>query len=118
MKEKLQKFYKKNYFDTYKMVDECKQWPEIEENLDYHLEDGKLAIGPGDKKYMEPLDLENHQFIEIGDKHLIMQCGGDWQEPHEVKIELNENDELVVVSCQEHEYARNSMNIYKYFENK
>lgn len=79
------------YFDPY-FLSEIEGWPlislpkdEDEDNL--YDEDEEL------------LDLENYEVIEIKDRSMIINCGGDWQEPHRVEIILNSNDDLEVVSC-------------------
>lgn len=51
--------------NTYKIPDLVINWPDVEDD-------------DGDK---EPLDLENHEIIELNDKEMIISCGGDWQEP-------------------------------------
>ena len=80
--EKLKEINEDDYFDPYYMIDEINNWPEVEDE-----DDG-----------IEELDAENWKVTEVGEKHLTMKCGGDWQEPYEVKIKLNENNELEVVS--------------------
>lgn len=36
----------------------------------------------------EPYDLENYGFMQITDTKIVFYCGGDWQSPMEVTIEL------------------------------
>jgi hypothetical protein len=93
--EKIKEECKDEYSFPYDM--EVKNWPDI----DYEGE-------------QEPLDMENWQVMEINDNYMTMQCGGDWQDPHQIMIELNSNNELEVVSCNPCDYASNgSINIDK-----
>lgn len=85
-----------DYFDPYDAFADIQSWPEIPLYMDYD-EDGKPI--PGEEDEMEPLDLENFKVTEIGDRHMVIQGGGDWQQPHEVRIELNVDDEFEVTSC-------------------
>lgn len=102
MIEKLIAINKDEYFDPYFLCNEARNWPEIPLYEDYD-EDGNPI--PEDDPEMEPLDLENWKVTEVGDRHLVIKGGGDWQEPHEVKIELNSNDELEVVSFSDTDYG-------------
>lgn len=83
-----------DYFDPYFLMD-ILGWPKIPAYMDYD-EDG-IPV-PEENPDMEELDLENFEFVEIDDRHLIMNCGGDWQNPYEVRIELNSDDELEIKS--------------------
>lgn len=90
-----------DYFDPYFLTD-IDNWPLIPLYLDYD-EDGKPV--PEDDPEMEPLDLENWKVTEVGERNLTIQCGGDWQPAHEVKIELNDDDEFVVVDFKESDFS-------------
>ena len=72
--EKLKEINEDDYFDPYVMIDEIENWPEVEN------EDEDLG------SETEPLDAENWKVTEVGEKHLTIKCGGDWQEACEVKI--------------------------------
>lgn len=98
MIEKLRELYKdEDYFDPYILAEETEDWPEIpEDSFDDYDDDDKEDEELDEEKYLEPLDLENYKITEIGDDYLIIKCGGDWQSPYEVKIELNSDDELEV----------------------
>jgi len=102
IKEKLQELIQESYFDPYEIFNpynakNIKNWPTIPLYMDY--DEHGIPI-PEDDPELELLDLENWKITEIGDKNITMKCGGDWQQPHEVKIELNSDDELEVISCQ------------------
>lgn len=88
--EKIKHINEYEWFDPYFISNEVSNWPLIPLNFN-----GQPILDPE----MEPLDLENWKVTEFGDKHIIIQCGGDWQSPHEVRIELNSNDELECTSC-------------------
>lgn len=94
--EKLKEINQDDYFDIYFLGQETQNWPEIPLYMDYD-DDGNPI--PEEDPEMEPLDLENWKVTEIEDRHMVIQAGGDWQQPHEVRIELNSDDELVAVSC-------------------
>jgi len=94
--EKLKEINQDDYFDAYSLSNDVQNWPEIPLYMDYD-DDGKPI--PGEDDDIEPLDMENWKVTEIGDRHMVLQAGGDWQQPHEVRIELNSDDELVAVSC-------------------
>jgi hypothetical protein len=94
--DKLKEINDEEYFDAYFLGNETLNWPLIPLYMDYD-DDGKPI--PEDDPEMEPVDLENWKVVQIGDRHMVIQCGGDWQQPHEIRIELNSNDELEAVSC-------------------
>ncbi len=48
----------------------------------------------------EEVDFENFNWLEITDDNIVVCCGGDWQEPLILSIELI-NGELVVVNSEE-----------------
>ncbi len=95
--EKLKEINEDDYFDPWYLKHSTKNWPKIEVNED-----------------MEYLDLENIKFTEIGDNYLILKGGGDWQDPHEVRIELNSDNELEVIYCKPTNYREgDDINISK-----
>lgn len=100
--EKLGEINEDNYFDPYYLSNATANWPLIPLYMDFDEQGNPI---PEDDPEMEPLDLENWKFTEIGDRHMIVKCGGDWQQPHEVRIELNSNDELECVSFQLTDYG-------------
>lgn len=84
-----------DHFNVYYCIqDNVFDWPEIEDK-GY----------PGPTTYKEPLDLENWKVTELTDKNMIIKCGGDWQEPHEVCIELDSNNYLTVTSFKRTDYG-------------
>jgi len=87
-------------FDPFVLMD-IKNWPNIPLYAEY--DDNNNPI-PEDDPEMEPLDLENFYFVEVNDSDMIIKCGGDWQEPHKVVIELDSNNELNVVSFETTEF--------------
>ena len=94
--EKLKEINMDEGFDPYFLANETKNWPEIPLYEDYN-DDGTPIIEEDPE--MEPLDLENWKVTGVGDRYIILQGGGDWQQPHEVRIELQYDDILVAVSC-------------------
>lgn len=66
-------------------------WPEIN-----YTHDGETI--------QEPLDLENHGVVEIGENNLTISCGGDWQEPHTVEIKF-ENGRVFVDDFYSDDYS-------------
>jgi hypothetical protein len=74
------------YFDPYEL--EIKNWPDIEFDGD-----------------MERLDMENWEVTELTDNHMRMKCGGDWQEPYEVRIILNTDNDFEVISWDTTEFG-------------
>lgn len=54
------------------------------------------------------LDMENYEFMELTDTRLVMECGGDWQLPMRVVIELVDG-ELTVTSATEVEQYKEGM---------
>lgn len=99
--EKLKEINEDEYFDPYFLSNETKNWPDIPMYEDYDDEGNPI---PEDDPEMEPLDLENWKVVEIDEKYMVIQGGGDWQQPHEVRIELDSNDELIAVSCKPCEF--------------
>lgn len=68
-------------------------WPEI---TFYDEEDE-------DNNNSEALDIENCSILSITDEYMEVIAGGDWQQPHIVRIE-DINGELAVTSCKSHEF--------------
>jgi len=90
IKEKLkQDFVEDGHFEPYALT-EIANWPTI--FLENEDEDNNELES-------EPLDLENCEVVELGERDMTIIGGGDWQMPHRVEIILNDNDELEVVSC-------------------
>ena len=89
------------YFVPY-FLTESDNWPLIPLYIDYD-DDGKPI--PEDDPEMEPLNLENWRVTEIGERNMTIKCGGDWQPAYEVKFELNEKDEFVVVEYEECDFS-------------
>jgi len=108
MIEKLIDINEDESFDPYFLSNETKNWPEITLYEDYDDEGNPIHE---DDPEMEPLDLENWKVTEVGDRHLIIKGGGDWQQPHEVRIELNSDDELEAVSCSATDYGDDEINM-------
>ena len=52
---------------------------------------------------MEPLDMENFEWLSITDNEIKVCCGGDWQEPQTLTIVLV-NGKLTVTNAIEGEY--------------
>lgn len=57
----------------------------------------------GDEPDLEPLDMENFEWISITDDELVIACGGDWQEPLTLTIKLI-NGKLTVVKTESNEW--------------
>jgi hypothetical protein len=106
--EKLKEINEDDYFDPYFLLNETSNWPLIPIYMEYD-DDGNPI--PEDDPEMEPVDLENYKIIEIDERYLIIQGGGDWQQPHEIRIELNSNDELEAVSCVPSDFDGESINM-------
>ena len=66
-------------------ITKLRGWPKIEYDFD----------GNPDNIEIEPLDLENWEIVKLEDDEVIVNAGGDWQEPHSVSIKLI-NGELKV----------------------
>lgn len=102
------KGYKKELtFNAFKLS-KAKNWPTIPEYLDYDENNN-----PIDEGYREPLDMENWKITEVANNYLILKCGGDWQEPHELTIVLNEDDELEVISYKKSDFNGREINMDK-----
>lgn len=87
---------------TFKHVARSLIWPDYE---DTHLEIYELnpSNWPNDEDD-EPIDLENHEILEITDDYLILIAGGDWQQPCKMKIQLVDGDLQVTESTQDFEW--------------
>lgn len=105
--EKIKMLIEDEYFDPFLLMD-IKNWPNIPLYTEY---DENGVPNPDSEFEMEPLDLENFYFAEISDDKMTVKCGGDWQEPHKVIIELNSDDELTVVSFEPSEYISSTEEI-------
>lgn len=57
----------------------------------------------GDEPELEPLDMENFEWLSITDDELVVACGGDWQEPLTLTIKLI-NGKLTVVKTETNEW--------------
>lgn len=102
MIEKLKEIYKdEDYFDPYLLESEIENWPEIPEpsddDDDTDNDDVDVIYIKNEEQFFEPIDVENFMVTELGDDYLVIKCGGDWQDPYEVRIEIS-NDNLTVVS--------------------
>ena len=67
---------------------EVENWPEVND------ENGDL----------EPLDLENFEWLSIEDEEMIVACGGDWQEPMTLTIKMIDGE--LIVTDKEEGYSR------------
>jgi hypothetical protein len=64
--------------------DHATPWPQVKEDPD-----------DPECNYMESVCTENWGFSEINEKYIIFSCGGDWQEPVQMKIELVDNNLVI-----------------------
>lgn len=86
LKEKVRKVYNQDldFYDLpHEMFNDVINWPMIPE------------IEPFQDS-LEPLDLENFEWLEINEKELKICAGGDWQEPMNVTMKI-EGDKLKVI---------------------
>ena len=106
MIEKLKEIYKdEDYFDPYLLESEIENWPETrvllpepsDDDDDTDNDDVDVIYIKNEEQFFEPIDVENFMVTELGDDYLVIKCGGDWQEPYEIRIEIL-NDNLTVVS--------------------
>lgn len=67
-------------------------------DMPYEIEVDNWPDVKDEEGYEEPLDCENFEWLSIEDDELVISCGGDWQEPMTLTLEMNDNDELTVVS--------------------
>lgn len=76
-------------FDAYEFVSEVYNWPLIPEDEDDTL---------------EWLDVENFFIKELEEDYMIVICGGDWQTPYEVKVELLDDNLTVTYNKEIDDY--------------
>lgn len=89
MKKYLAEKVKKAYQDDsdfyelpyYLNIDETKGWPKIPEH--------------NFPEALEKLDMENFEWLEITDTKAVVCCGGDWQTPMKVTMELKDGKLIV-----------------------
>jgi hypothetical protein len=74
-------------FDIHALQYKTRNWPEIDQEIDYE--------GNTEK---DNLDMENNKIIELTKNNIKIWCGGDWQHPHIVNIILKDG-ELYADSC-------------------
>lgn len=77
-------------------------WPD-QEDTDLEIYELNASNWPNDEDD-EPIDLENHEILEITDDYLILIAGGDWQQPCKMKIQLVDGDLQVTESTQDFEW--------------
>jgi hypothetical protein len=56
-----------------------------------------------DDNGLQSLDFENFGFSKVEPDEIIFSAGGDWQEPLQVTLRLNDQEEIVIVK-QEYEF--------------
>lgn len=67
--------------------DNVVNWPQVE----------LPPFEEGDKPELEPLDMENFEWLSVTDDEVVICCGGDWQEPLTLTIRLI-NGKLTVIN--------------------
>ena len=101
LKEKVEELYEDGveFYDLHYELfgEQITNWPEIIEE-DMEEED---VIGK------ESLDMENFEWLSIDDDELEICCGGDWQTPMKLTIQLD-YDRLVVANT-ENDYFENGL---------
>lgn len=94
LRELTVKYEYENEFDPFILQEEVKNWPLVEE-MEWD-DDEEEEVGTGS---FEQLDLENWYITELGNDYFVIYCGGDWQDPRKVIVELKDG-ELKVKSCE------------------
>lgn len=82
----------------YNKISDVENWPKIPNRGGYDLDD----LSTDEPIYMESVDLENFEFMDITDTKLVFYAGGDWQEPQTITIRLV-GDKLTVTDFHTHE---------------
>jgi len=105
LKEKVEKMYEegKNFYDlSYKL-------------FGGHLVKGWPWVFPEDSEEedKEPLDMENFEWLSIDEDKLEICCGGDWQKPMKLTLQLDDGDKLVVIDT-ENDYFENGLSEDKF----
>jgi len=83
LKQSLEKVDNVFYDLHYEVFDDVVNWPQVD--IDDEL---------------EPLDMENFEWLSINDDEIIIACGGDWQEPLTLTIKVI-NGKLTVTNSRE-----------------
>ncbi len=94
-----------DYIDVYQLQN-IANWPMFT-IVQYDSEDGEINNSikvemptPDQLENLEYWGFEFSQLISFNEKQLIIDTGGEWQGLNRVIIELDNNGELFVVSCQ------------------
>jgi hypothetical protein len=108
LKEKVEELYS-NGFDfyelQYELFGDVKNWPiaalpSFEDSGELDREDYDDMVSDMGE---EPQDMENFEWNSITEDELVISCGGDWQRPMKITMNLI-NDELVVTDTEDDVY--------------